>query len=253
MIRPHLPALFSCAVLALGGARLAAQAAGQAEPIPAQNSAEELDAQQRAADAKPDTNTKVFTSTQVGHDLPLPAGAPQADYHGDPPRIQSGEIAGALVNSLPKYTPPPPAAPGAKPAAAAEPQPRNGIIRLPKVVVRQEKPPVFNEKQLYTPKSLEDIEIQRYTGLDPAKMPGVAAPITRFMFSDYAKQMQADADRQQNISDSSDMARAAALSGDPGESEYIKRVSNETFIRDSDNTPSLGDPHGGGLQSPPPR
>jgi len=250
MIRPLLPLLLPCAVFALGGARLAAQPGNNAEPIPAQNSADQLDAQQQAADAKPDSNTKVFTSSKVGHDLPLPAEAPQADYHGDPPRIQSNEISGALVNSLPKYAPPAPAA--AKPAEA-EPQPRNGIIRLKKVVVREEKPPVFTEKQLYSPKSLGDIEIQRYTGLDPAKMPGVAAPITRFMFSDYAKQMQADADRQQTISDSSDMARAAALSGGPGESEYIKRVSTDTYMRDNDNTPGLGDSHGGGLQSPPPR
>src|SRR6185312_2365529 len=170
MIRPLLPLLLPCAVFALGGARLAAQPGNNAEPIPAQNSADQLDAQQQAADAKPDSNTKVFTSSKVGHDLPLPAEAPQADYHGDPPRIQSNEISGALVNSLPKYAPPAPAA--AKPAEA-EPQPRNGIIRLKKVVVREEKPPVFTEKQLYSPKSLGDIEIQRYTGLDPAKMPGV--------------------------------------------------------------------------------
>jgi hypothetical protein len=49
------------------------------------------------------------------------------------------------------------------------------------------------------------------------------------------------------------MAHAAALSGDPGESEYIKRVSNDTYMRDNDNTPGLGEAQGGGLESPPPR
>jgi hypothetical protein len=252
MIRPLPLALLSLALAAAGGARAGAQpAANQPEPIPPQT-IPASDADQAAADAqKPDTNNHVFTNATGGRDLPVPALAPSPDYHGDPPRIQSNELAGALVNSLPKYTPPPPPAP--KKPEAEEAQPRNGVIRLPKVVVREEKPPVFTEKQLYTPKSLGDIQIQRYTGLDPAKMPGVAAPITRFVFSDYAKQMQADADRQQNLSDSNDMARAAALSGDPGESQYIKRVSSDTFMRDSDNTPGLGDPHGGGLSSPPPR
>jgi hypothetical protein len=249
MIRLPSIALLSLALAVLGGARASAQPAKQAEPIPPQTIPGSDEEQQEAANATPDTNKHVFTNAQVGQDVPLPAGAPKPDYHGDPPRIQSNELAGALLNGVPKYAPPAPV----QAQAQEEPKPRNGVIRLPQVVVHEEKPPVFNEKQMYTPQSLQDIQIQRYTGLDPAKMPGVAAPITRYMFADYAKQMQSDADRQQNISDSNDMARAAALGGEPGESEYIKRVSNDTYMRSLDTTPDTGDSHGGGLESPPAR
>ncbi|HEX3730286.1 MAG TPA: hypothetical protein VHV47_10815, partial [Opitutaceae bacterium] len=66
MIRPLPTALVSCAVLAFAGVRLGAQPSSQPEPIPPQTFPAS-DADQAAADAKPDTNTKVFTSPQVGH------------------------------------------------------------------------------------------------------------------------------------------------------------------------------------------
>lgn len=223
--------------------------------------------------ASSEGNPAVFTTPAPGSSQPAPnfpdssqTASSQVlsneDLHGDTPRIKSSELARALSDSLPQYQAP-------QPQAAAQPkpeddQPRNGIIRLPNYVVKEARPPIFTEKQLYTKQGLTDLNISRYVGLDPSKMPSpLAANITRFLFADGANQDYEDAQRQAAISDAGDMAQNAAIAGDPGESEFIKRVSNDTYLR-SANDSDLGtgnasvahmndDEAGWGAPVPPPR
>lgn len=192
-----------------------------------------------------DATTSIFA-----HNPPKPVATddslapPDADLHGDAPRISSSELAGALVDSLPKYDPKAKAAAAKAEAAkadaaanAAPDQPKNTIVRLPKVVVRETKPPIFTERELYTKQGLTDLAIQRYVGIDPAKAPnGTVANIERFLFQGYANQQYADNERQGAIAGANDMAAIAAASGDSGESEYIKRASNDTFLRSLDDS-----------------
>jgi hypothetical protein len=81
----------------------------------------------------------------------------------------SPEMAAALAAALPKYdpaavhpglaAPAPRTAPEGAPAIAA---PKNGIVRLPDYVVRDAKIREFSERELYTPKGLQDLAVKRY-------------------------------------------------------------------------------------------
>ncbi len=83
----------------------------------------------------------------------------------------SPDLAAALTASLPRFTPPP-MREGDGSGAEAEandddlfadlPKPKNGIVRLPRVVVEGSRPPVFSEKEIHTAKGLADIAVKRY-------------------------------------------------------------------------------------------
>ena len=77
----------------------------------------------------------------------------------------SPEMAAALAAALPKYDPPPAQPAGSAPSATAAPAaapPKNGIVRLPDYIVRDAKIREFSERELYTPKGLQDLAVKRY-------------------------------------------------------------------------------------------
>ena len=47
-------------------------------------------------------------------------------------------------------------------ADASIDKPKNDIIRLTRVVVKGQRPPVFREQDIYTPKALAELAIKRY-------------------------------------------------------------------------------------------
>ena len=94
--------------------------------------------------------------------MPAPPPAPKRT------RVISPEVAAALAAATPKFTPAPPK-PAAKPTPEEEQpdlrdidKPKNTIVRLPKFMVREAKPPVFTERAIYTEKGLTDIAMRRY-------------------------------------------------------------------------------------------
>ena len=161
-------------------------------------------------------------------------------------RAISPEVAAQLAASAPKYTPPPPA-PEVKPAepvaevdAREIDKPRNNIIRLPKYVVQEPRPPVFTERAITTEKGIKDIAMRRYiSDMDRA--------LNRFrvpLFSGYslldpnstearALSQYADAERQQNIAETKDLASLVSKS-DAAQGAYILRESQQTFMRAGD-------------------
>jgi len=77
----------------------------------------------------------------------------------------SPEMAAALAAALPKYDPPAAQPAGSAPSATAAPAaapPKNGIVRLPDYIVRDAKIREFSERELYTPKGLQDLAVKRY-------------------------------------------------------------------------------------------
>lgn len=166
--------------------------------------------------------------------LPAQAEAPAAENQRA--RAISSEVASALAAGMPKYEPPKPA----EPKVEAEEidlretdQPRNRIIRLPDYVVQEKKPPVFRERDLHTRKGLVDLAKQRYFSEAAQGLNRFRIPLFGQGIDAYALQMQADAERLQNITDlkeTADTIRAA----DPENATYIRRLTDDTYIRRND-------------------
>jgi hypothetical protein len=149
-------------------------------------------------------------------------------------RAVSPGVASALAASMPKYNPPP------KPDPADEnvdlrdiDKPRNGIIRLPKYTVQEKKPPVFRERDIFTPGGLEDLARQRYLSATHRMLNRMTLPIS---FSSnpesLAMAMYREDERLNNMSELKDNARDIGQL-DPKDGAYIKRVTDETYMRNS--------------------
>jgi hypothetical protein len=147
-------------------------------------------------------------------------------------RAISDNLAASLAESMPKYNPPKPVE--KKPEDDVDlrdvDKPKNHIIRLPKYIVREPKPPVFRERDLYSSASLADLAMRRYAGLNFGP------------FSDLNKKtaldMYREDERLHNIADMKDAARTASFA-DPAEGVYLKRVTEETYSRDPLETDRL--------------
>ncbi|HRI82770.1 MAG TPA: hypothetical protein PLF88_10065 [Opitutaceae bacterium] len=166
----------------------------------------------------------------------LPAQTETSAEESKRSRAISSEVASALAAGMPKYEPPKPA----EPKVEAEEidlretdQPRNRIIRLPDYVVQEKKPPVFRERDLHTRKGLVDLAKQRYFSEAAQGLNRFRIPLFGQGIDAYALQMQADAERLQNITDlkeTADTIRAA----DPENATYIRRLTDDTYIRRND-------------------
>ncbi len=97
----------------------------------------------------------------IASDSPVPAPART--------KALSPTLSAALTAKLPAFNPPGNADKSDEDADDFDlPVPRNGIIRLPRVVVEGNRPPVFTEREIYTDKGLADLAVKRYftdTGL----------------------------------------------------------------------------------------
>ena len=118
--------------------------------------------------------------------------------------------------------PPPPAASIIEPPNNAE------IIRLPGVTVVGERPPVFRERDLYSPEELRRLALQRYRGLRVfpfAFLNNLNKPI--------AEQMYREDERLQNIQSLNQAAANAAAAGDAESAQAIQQATITTFKRDA--------------------
>lgn len=148
-----------------------------------------------------------------------PAPKPKRD------RPISDNLASMLAASMPKYNPPPKPRPEDEQVDLREvDKPRNTIIRLPRYVVRDKKPPVFRERDIYDQRSRTDLALLRYSGLQVGNILGLNRPIAFMMYQEE--------ERLQNMEDLEDTADAIGR-GDPAAGDYIKRTSDQTFMRNS--------------------
>lgn len=169
---------------------------------------------------------------------PAPPPLPPPGDPGDTGRSVSSRIAADLNSGMPKYDPPTPT-----PAVTAEPQdlrdidkPKNEIPRLPKYVVRESRPLVFRNRDLYTAEGLVNLSFKNHPGLGFGNILGLNSGI--------AYDMYLDDERLSDMNDLTDTARAIARGGDAAESKYILQESQETFMRPIEQT--WGGPGGNG-------
>jgi hypothetical protein len=160
-------------------------------------------------------------------------------------RTVSSGVAAALSMGMPKFSPPTPT-----PVPTPEPddikdidRPKNGIVRLPKYMVRESRPPIFRQRDLYTDTGLIDLYFKAHPGFKFGNILGLnAAP---------AHEAYLDDQRQDNMADLADTAHAMAQGGDAAGASYILEQSQSTYMRgggtwDWSSTGPIGGILGGG-------
>lgn len=169
---------------------------------------------------------------------PAPRDITKSDSSKTQPRMSS-ELAASLTAGI-KYD-----VPGAekkKPdpdeeAAAAEAdKPRNGIVRLPKYVIEGDRPPVFTERELNTPKGLADIAVKRYLSsvhqnLNRFHLPGWLGGVSN---EELAMQMYREDERLQNMKQMEDTSYILRKAGDNKAADEMKEQSRDMYMRRSE-------------------
>ena len=153
--------------------------------------------------------------------------------------ISSG-VAAALAAASPKYTPPAPKPPPPPPKPEEEQpdlrdldKPKNGIVRLPKYVVREPKPVIFSERTISTKKGLTDIAMKRYLTETDRVLNRFRIPLLTMTNEERALAMYAEDERLKNMSDLKDNATAAGMA-DAADGSFLKKEAQKTFLRSSD-------------------
>ncbi len=169
---------------------------------------------------------------------PAAAAKSDASEPAAPPRPKrdrpiSDNLASTLAASMPKYNPPPKPRPEDEDVDLREvDKPRNNIIRLPRYTVRERKPPVFRERDIYTREGFADLARRRYLTPTYRVLNSVYIPFLTASPTDHALAMYAEDERLANMADVEDNARTIEQV-DRDDAAYIRRVSNDTFMRSS--------------------
>jgi hypothetical protein len=157
----------------------------------------------------------------------------------------SGDVAAALAAASPKYTPP---APKPEPTPIEEQpdlreidKPKNSIVRLPKYIVQEPKPPVFTERSIHTEKGLTDIAMRRYISDADRALNRFTLPLFGTSKEARALAMYAEDERLRNMAELEDAAITASKS-DAAAGTYIRKEAQKTYLRSSDFGWSSGPP-----------
>jgi hypothetical protein len=174
-----------------------------------------------------DTTSATPATTSV---VVTPTPAPP--YKRERP-ISSG-LAATLAAGMPKYNPPPKPPPDEEDVDLRDvDKPRNKIIRLPKYTVTDKKPPVFRERDIYTSRGLAYLAAKRYLTPTYTLLNSIYIPFFSQSPTDHALAMYEEDERLQNMSDLKDTS-SSINRGESDSGSYIKRLSDETYMRTID-------------------
>jgi hypothetical protein len=208
---PNFASRFLAALIVSAGVA-GAQEKTPPEPVPGSAPA-------ATAPAAPDTAAIVLAPPQRDYSPPS-----HVDSDGEARTLSPG-LAAALSYGMPKYTPPTPT-----PTQPAEPidmrdidKPKNEIKRLPAYVVRETRPPVFRNRDLYSHDGLAGLAFKTHGGLVFGNILGLN--------SGPAYDMYLEDQRKADMEDLSDMAHAMSRGGDSAEGSYILQQSSDTYMR----------------------
>lgn len=196
-----------------------------------------LSAQAPAPPASSPAEKPVATEPQpAATETPPPAQAKR-------PRAISSDLANQLAVSMPKYNPPQPkkAQPETEEADSpvAADQPKNKIIRLPKVIVEGQRPPVFTEREVNTQKGLADIAVKRYFNETGLALNRFRLPLIGMTKEQYAMMLYEEDERLRRLGEAQDNVSILRQT-DPAAADELQDDVNSTFIRRSDFTPVSG-------------
>jgi hypothetical protein len=120
-------------------------------------------------------------------------------------------------------------------------KPKNTIVRLPKYIVQEKKPPVFRERDIYTPKGLAEIAMRRYSTEADRALNRWTLPFIGMTKEARAVAMYEEDERLRNLSDLREAGLNAART-DAAAGDFILRESRKTYLRSSDFGWSSGEP-----------
>lgn len=171
----------------------------------------------------------------------LIASEPATENAPDAPRARalSPTISAALTEGLPKFNPP------AKTAAAKSadsddgvdedlfadlPKPKNGIVRLPRVVVEGNRPPVFSEREIHTDKGLADLAVKRYfTSQTVLALNRFRLPLVGMGKEAYAMMLWQEDERLRLLEEYGDAADMTEAAGDEQRARELRDLLDETL------------------------
>lgn len=111
-------------------------------------------------------------------------------------------------------------------------KPQNTIIRLPSYLVEAQRPPVFQERNLYSKEMLRRLAYHRYISafsrnvLNRYRLPFIGGGIDA-----YANMMYEAEERQRNMADTDDRVAMYRISGDTEEAKALRDEANSTYLR----------------------
>ncbi len=173
---------------------------------------------------------------------PASAASGEADVAPPEPRTRpvSAAVAANLARAMPKYNPPPPPPPPKTEEELAAEQPRNQIIRLPKVVVEGQRPPIFTERQIYTKEGLEALAVSRYLSeLDRGVLNRFRLPLVGQTSEERAMAMYEEEERLRNI-EKAKQSIYVLKQVDPEAAQQLKKETDAAYIRKSEFIPTSG-------------
>lgn len=200
---------------------------------PAASGSEPAPASAPASEALPTSPAPAVNpiATGPGPARPAPAELPGAQKRR---RAISPEVAAQLAARMPKYTPPPPKAPEPDEDEGVDlrdiDKPRNEIIRLPKYVVREPRPPVLSERAIHTKSGLADLAMRRYVTEGYKALNSFTIPLFGSSAESYAMMRYEEDERLRNMKDLTETARMVTAT-DKAAGLYVKRQVQDTFMR----------------------
>ncbi|MEO6569088.1 MAG: hypothetical protein ABIO94_10040 [Opitutaceae bacterium] len=182
--------------------------------------------------------------TEPAKPAPAPATpvARKAPEEPKADRTLSSGVSAAISAGMPKYNPPP-KAPEPKPEEDLPDlrdtdKPKNQIIRLPEVLVREPRNPVFRERDVNTKEGLAAVAERRYISdadraLNRWNIFGTRSTSSPNSTTGRSLAMYAEEERLKNMADLNDAAGLVSAS-DKAAGAYIKREAQNTYMRTSD-------------------
>lgn len=231
---------------------LAVTLAGLAPAVSAQTPAAPTPDADKEKETAPATSDKATASAVTNPAAPAREIAPAPKRS----RAISGDVANMLSATMPKFTPPPPPPTAAELAQrkadeeAAKKQaeidmrdvdkPQNGIVRLKKFEVREDRPAILTERSVYTKDGLKDLAMKRYYNEAGRAMNRFYVPL----FSAWtvggnnateqrALMMYSEDERLKNMADVADNTNMVMRS-DAKAGSAMKQEAQSTFMRRSE-------------------
>lgn len=189
----------------------------------------------------------------IGAEVSAAGGETAGGLAQSGPRNFSPHAAALLAAGLPKVEPLKSEETGLarkQTASSDETKPANGIVRLPKYVVREPKLPTPQE--IMTPKELENYAMNRYVGAEGGFDRGFLNLFTvaglwkkipvlgRFSFvgsetnAERGMRLYAEAERKRKMEELMNLMSLTKEAGDAAGADKIKHETDKTFIRRAD-------------------
>ncbi|WP_221029486.1 hypothetical protein [Actomonas aquatica] len=156
------------------------------------------------------------------------------DDTSDRKRGISSNLASALADTMPKFNPPPPKEEKEEDDGVDEDlmlKPKNGIVRLPQVVVEGQRPPVFTEREVHTDKGLADIAVKRYFSDTSQALNKFNIPFLTMTQEELAMMMWQEDERLRLLDEINDQSANASFMGDEEKAEELKELAHDTLGR----------------------